>query len=146
MDQIYHTATTVFSGDFFTSAANLRTLIIGGGGSGIGLIALRKLLKGNKPDTIERIDNEIKLYRETPEEIIDISIPSELYTLSENRDIQELIQTFVNPVRKSGIDRIEVKDNEQVLELVEKKDLPSFQIHLKIMILKPLTTLFRVCD
>ena len=125
--QVYHTSTTVFSGDFFTSAANLRTVIIGSAGS-YGLISLKKFLKGNKPDTVERVGNEIKLYRETPEEIVDIIIPFDVYALSENKDIQELVQTFVSPIHRNGIDRMEVKDDEHILEFVEKKDLSSFQV------------------
>lgn len=106
------------------SAKQLIELIFGTSfaSSGIvfGLIKLYKALKGRKPEPreIKFIDNSTTL-------IQNINVDSQTANLYLNDAIRNSMDKAVLPVAKEGIDKLEVRKNAELLEQINKNDLPE---------------------
>ncbi len=119
-----------FSSDGVNAAVNIKELILGGGavvgGGSLGLIKLKKLLKGRTPEVALKADGKV-LFREGDQEI---EISPELYKLCTSPEINMYLSKVLAPLEKEDIDSFSVKeDNESTAEVtVNKEEREYFDI------------------
>ena len=116
--QVYLTTTQFLTGDFVTSAANLVSLTLGGN----SLFSLFKKLKGQKPTVIDQQSNGVLLKVGN----IELQIPTEVFRLYQDKDIKRLSQAVVEPLYRTGIDMMIIKERGKQLESISKEDASSF--------------------
>ena len=111
-----------------TAAQELLELILKGGavtaGVGAGLLKLLQLLKGKKPDAIERNGTQVHIT------VGDITFVTDekVVTLAENVSVREGVKKFASALRSSGIKSIATKPNGEPETVYTKDDLPAFDI------------------
>ena len=130
-------ATTMFSSPLITSALNLRQVVVTS-------ITWLKFLKGSRAMLADRSEQQAVEVMES----VDIRVGDMEYgavaspetnrlalrtvaQLSRDRLIREHFRRVFEPVSQNGIDRVEIKENSNVLESVEEDDLPSFDPFLE---------------
>lgn len=126
--ELFRLSTRFLAGDFITSAVVLRQLIVDS-------ISLLKRSRGELDTTS---DQSIEQDHQ-PVETLDISATSihadlspdnmqklgpQLINLARDSVYRRALASGVKPLRQSGIDRISIKDNGEVLESIEHSDLP----------------------
>ena len=130
--QVVHLAVTMFAGTVVTSALNLRQIVTLS-------ITWLKYLKGDhallagrsEEQFIERMETldlkvgDIELRATSSPETMRLALQT-VYRVSEDRLIRKDLREVFAPVSQNGIDRVEIKENGNVLESVEEEDLPSF--------------------
>jgi hypothetical protein len=124
LKQIYDRGVGALSGDFVTSAANLKELffagIIGGGG---GLFATIKRLRGKKvAEATDDGDDRIVMTADN----LRIVIPKDVLKLYRDAPLREHLGAVIRPVLRDGIDSIAFKDDSRQLESVSKDEAPYF--------------------
>ena len=124
LKQLFDTAVDAFSSDFVQSAANMKELLIGGGGITVGLFGLIKWLKGSRPKEVERTDDgnitlEIDRLR--------LKVPARVLDLYKDSNLRNHIEAVVRPLARPGIDKITFLEDQQPLETVEKAEIPYFE-------------------
>ena len=82
---------------------------------------LFKKLKGQQPVAIQQSDG-VTLKATN----IELHIPTEVYRLYKDNEIKRLSQAVVEPLFRTGIDKMIIKDRERELESITKEDAPSF--------------------
>ena len=130
-------ATTMFSSPNTTSALNLRQVVMAS-------ITWLKFLKGSRALLADRSEQQVVEVMESVEirvgdmEYRSVASPDTnrlalqtVAQLSEDRLIREHFRRVFEPVSQNGIDRVEIKENSNVLESVEEDDLPSFDPFLE---------------
>lgn len=122
LKQLFDGASTFLSHDFISSAANIKNLLLGGKGL-VGLLKLKKMLKGSKPKEIERTENNVTLEIEH----LRLSVPAKVLDLYKDRILGEQIEAVVRPLTRDGIDRIVFRDQATLVEMVEKDEAEYFQ-------------------
>lgn len=120
-----------FAGPEVSGAINLIT-VLGFGAFAVknardGVIQVMKRLRGRKPEqVIENIDGTVTLVVER-EQII---VTREVVRVIENAAARDAVRNFVAPLRRDGIDTIEVRSPDMSGErevLVTKEELPALQ-------------------
>ncbi len=108
--------------DLVTSAAALKALLIGGGGLGTGLFALIKILLGRIPRATRINDGlyTLTVDGETYE------VPIELLRQYQDASVRNAVAGIVRPLGEPGIDLVQIKENDQVIEEVSEEHLSSF--------------------
>jgi hypothetical protein len=111
--------------DVIESAVGIKQLLFGGsGGAVVGLIALIKYLRGRKY-SVSKINE--KLFRLTVDgETYDV--PLELLRQYEDANVRKGLAGMFQPLREPGIDIVQIRENNQVVEEVEEEHLGSFEI------------------
>jgi hypothetical protein len=106
-------------GDFATSAANLLAFVAAGG----GLIALLKRLKGRSPSAIVKLQDggvvielEDGTRLETRPEVVD---------LLRDLRVRQAVEGVTKPLSEDGIERLEIREGETVVQTVERVDVPA---------------------
>ena len=122
LQQVYNEAATLLSGDFITSATNLKELLFGGA-SVVGLITLLKRLRGGQPEEADTGPDgnsvlEIQGLR--------LTVPSDVMRLFADRVMRDSAEAIVEPVTKEGVDRVVFRDETQTLETVNKDEAAFF--------------------
>ena len=86
----------------------------------MGVIKLYKMLKGQKPRPVEILiqDNSTTI-------IQDIKVNSETAQLYLNDAIRSRVDRVVQPITKQGIDSLEVRKGKEVIDRIEKPDVPD---------------------
>lgn len=113
------------TGDFVSSALNLKELILTGAGGAGGLFWLIKKLKGERPNKITDLKNgmvRIEIEDETFE------LPLKLMRLYQDLRIRQATEKVLKPLENEGIDVFVVKEGKKEIERIEKKTLPYFKI------------------
>ena len=124
LKQLFDTAVDAFSGDFVSSAANMKELLIGGPGAVLGLIGLIKWLKGSHPKEVERTDdNNITLEIDK----LRLKIPAKVLDLYNDSSLRDHVEAVVRPLARPGINKITFLENQQPLETVEESEVPYFE-------------------
>ncbi len=110
------------TGDFVTSALNLKELILGGS---VGLFWLINKLKGETPTKISDLGNGL-LRIEFEKEVIDI--PLKLLRLYQDLAVRNATEKVLKPLENDGIDTFSAKDGKKEVVRIEKKSLPYFKV------------------
>ena len=108
--------------DFITNAPALKALLIGGG-IGTGLFALIKFVRGKKP-RVTRINDGLYTFTIDGETY---EVPIELLRQFQDASVRDALSGTVRPVGETGIDRVQIRENNQVVEEVAKEHLASFE-------------------
>lgn len=122
--QLYHGTTGILAGDFITSAANLKQLLIGAPGV-MSVVGLFKRLKGRTPKEIGQNKDAVTLEIDN----LRLSVPVDVYRLCQDRDIKNSAQRMVEPLQREGVDRMLFRERGRqldVIEKIEKDDADSF--------------------
>lgn len=122
---IYSQLSGFLTGDFVSSALNLKELILTGVGGAGGLFWLIKKLKGGKPKKITDLKNgmvRIEFDGETFE------APLKLLRLYQDLAVRAATEKVLRPLENEGINTFVAKDEKKEFVRVEKKDLPHFKI------------------
>jgi len=122
--QVFYTTTQFLSGGFVTSAANLVSLMVGIPKVGDNLFSLFKKLKGQKPTEVNEQPSGVTLKVGN----IEVLVPSEVFKLYSDNDVKKLSQAVVEPLFRTGIDMMIIKQGEKRLESVNKQDATSFTV------------------
>jgi len=123
LKQLFDGVVDAFSGDFISSAANMKELIIGGGGV-FSVIALIKKLRGSRPKEVERTDDN-RVILEIDH--LRLEVPAQVLDLYKDSNLRNHIEAVVRPLLRPGIDTITFRQDRQPLETVEKTEVPYFQ-------------------
>ena len=124
LKQLFDRAVDAFSGDFVSSAANMKELLIGGGGGIAGLIALIKFLKRSRPKEVERTDdNNIILEMDR----LRLKVPAQVLELYKDSNLRDHIEAVVRPLVRPGINKMTFLENKQPIETVEESEVPYFE-------------------
>lgn len=84
-----------------------------------GLLALYKYLKGKKPDKVVIYDNSTTIVNG------DIRAGSRSAEAYQNDGLRSKIDGIMRPLGRPGINKLEIRKNQQVIEEVHKEDLPE---------------------
>ena len=113
-----------FSSEPVSAAANLVSLVLGKAPAAVCLIWLLQKLRGNQPDRVDVLsDNMVKLTigRET------LIVPLNLLRLYQDMAVRTAVQKLVQePLARDGIDRFEVREDRQPIISIHKTDAFAF--------------------
>lgn len=89
-------------------------------GAVMGVVKLYKLLKGQqpKPEAVRIEDNSVTI-------IQDIHVEAKTAQLYMNEAIRSRIDRVVRPLAKEGIDTLEVRKGKELIERIEKAEVPE---------------------
>lgn len=125
LKQLIDNAGAFLSGDFVTSAVNLKEIMVGGPASAAGLFSLLKRLKGKKPKQVHAADAQpgaVVLEVDN----LRLTVPAQVYKLYQDRTVRQRAEVVVRPVGREGIDRMVLREGSQTLETVNKDDIEAF--------------------
>jgi hypothetical protein len=108
------------TGNFVTSAINLKEIILGGS---ISLIGLIKWLKGKKPHKYEDLKNG---YCRIEFEGKIEDFPLELMRLYQEISVRTAIKKILEPLEEDGIESFTVSENKKTIQQIKKEDLDYF--------------------
>lgn len=117
----FQSTTQFLSGDLITSAVNLKSLIVGVPKRGETLFGLFKKLKGQKPAVIPQ-PNGVTFKASN----LELFVPTEVYRLWQDKEINRLTQAVVEPLLRTGIDKMVIKEGDIHLESITKEDATTF--------------------
>ena len=109
--------------DFIKDAIGIKELLIGGLGVGPGLFALIKFLRGRRP-RITRVNEGLYTLTVDGETF---EVPIDLLQQYQDVNVRNSVARIVRPVGESGIDQVQIRENDQVVEEVTKEHLASFE-------------------
>lgn len=110
------------TGDFVTSALNLKELLFAGGA---GLYWLIKKLKGNKPKRIVDLKNGMIRIEYDNESF---EVPLALLRLYQDASVRKAAEEVLRPLQREGIDKFQVKEKSVVVETITKDQLHYFAV------------------
>jgi hypothetical protein len=108
------------TGDFVTSALNLKELLFFTGG---GLYWLIKRLKGGRPDKIADLGNG-RIRVEFEGEAFEV--PLELLRLYQDLAVRKAAEEILKPLNREGIDTFLIKDKQITLQTIHREELEYF--------------------
>lgn len=120
---------TMLSGPQATAAANLFAILSGIGllGTG-GLIGLIKFLRGRKPTSIRTEGDQVVFEVRETEVIESFTVDLVAGRLYKSRIVRQSLAKVVKPLERDGIDVFACGKDGKTQAVVEKSDLPFFQI------------------
>lgn len=107
--------------NILSTAVDMKELIFAGG---ISIFAAVKFLKGKSPK-IEKVNDSLfkmTIGNQTYE------VPAEWLKLYQDLNTRRAISDIVRPVKSEGIGRLEVRENNHLLERVTKEEVDSFDV------------------
>ena len=111
------------SGEFVTSALNLKELVIGGAAGSVGLWKLIRMLKGGKPKKITDLKNGMVRVEFDGEAF---EVPLKLLRLYQDLAVRQAAGEVLKPLERDGIDTFKIKDGRKVVETVTKDEVKYF--------------------
>lgn len=112
-------------GDFISTAADLKELLIGGSVTATaGIIWLIKTLRGRTPH-VEKINTE--LYKFTVDDET-YEVPLRLLRLYTDNSIRRNIEAMVKPLNESGIDKFSFREKGRIVQEVTESEVPAFAV------------------
>lgn len=118
---VFQATTQFLTGDLITSAVNLKSLIVGVPLRGETLFSVFKKLKGQKPVATQQ-PNGVTLKASN----LELFVPTEVFRLYQDKEVNRLAQAVVDPVLRAGIDKMVVKEGDKQIESITKEDATSF--------------------
>lgn len=114
-----------FSSDIVTAAGDLKTLIVGTLSGTSCLLWLVRKLKGRKPGKIERLsDSHVRVTIDGES----FDVPLKLMRLYQDIAVRTAMQKVVaDPLKKSGIDKFEVREDKRALITIGRADSVFFE-------------------
>ncbi len=109
--------------DIISTANQIVTLIIGSGTIGVGLFALIRWLRGRNPK-IEQINEG--MFRLTLENGETYDVPTELLMMYQDENVRSALAGTLRPVKEEGIERFEIRENDEVVVEISKDDADYF--------------------
>ena len=109
------------TGDFVTSALNLKELLFGIA----GLYWLIKKLKGGRPKRIVDLKNGMIRIEYDDESF---EVPLALLRLYQDAAVRKAAEEVLKPLQREGIDKFQVKERSTVIETVTKDELHYFAV------------------
>lgn len=107
-----------------TTAVQLKELLVGGMIIAGGLFAIIKWVGRRKPK-LNKINDELYTL-EIDEETYEL--PLSLLRLYQDASIRRSIAEIVRPVKQQGIERVQIRDDNRLLQEVTKGDVESFEV------------------
>ena len=115
----------LFSGDHVTAASNLVQLLGFSSTAFYGLWRLVKKARGRTPKGGRKLqDGNIEL--DFGDERI--LIPDKVADLYRDVRVRKELENTIKPLERKGIERIEIKDGQNVIDYAEKEDISSFLV------------------
>ena len=118
---------SVFSGDAVTAALQLKELVIWGGsagGIGGGVIWLVKKLRGERPQKVEKIDEDSVRIVHRGETIV---VPLKLLRLYDDLSVRDALDRLIRePLSKEGIDVVEIRQDGVAVESISTGESTYF--------------------
>ena len=112
-------------GDFISTAADLKELLIGGSVTATaGIIWLIKTLRGRTPH-VEKINTA--LYKLTVDDET-YEVPLRLLRMYRETSIRRNIEDMVKPLNESGIDKFSFREKGRTVQEVTESDVPAFAV------------------
>ena len=124
LQQLVRGADDILSGDFFTNAATLIELLVGGPTVSVGVFKLAKWLKGRKPDIVQEGEEGIVLEVDK----LRLSVPVEVARLWNDGPLREQLEAFVRPLQREGAGRVVFKDEGKELESLARDEAEYFNV------------------
>jgi len=118
-------AVNLFSGPQISALVNVLTLVgvVGGGST---LLWIIKKLKNKKPLSVVPKDaNSVEIEFE-PGHFVTVSKAA--WDMYQSRKIREAVYGVLKPIQNTGIEKVEFIDEQNVVETVNKDDLPMFAL------------------
>ena len=109
---------SVFSGDAVTAALQLKELVIWGGSAGVGggVIWLVKKLRGERPQKVEKIDEDSVRIIHRGETIV---VPLKLLRLYDDLSVRDALDRLIRePLSKEGINVVEIRQDGVAVESI----------------------------
>jgi hypothetical protein len=107
-------------GDTADALANLQGYIWGGG----GFFAFVLWLRGRRLRSQQRQDDGVRVETEDGDAIV---IPSEVLRMYENLEIRRLTRDFTRPLKRNGLDTMEVRREQETVIRLTKPDADAFE-------------------
>ncbi len=126
-------STALLGSDYITSATNLLRLLFGS--QTPGLFTLIKRLRGRTPNVVEASGGNvtieadwIRLDNVGEAENLRMTIPTDVFRLSQDRDTRKAASNTIAPLRREGIDKMVVRERGEELEELLESDVESFTL------------------
>ncbi len=125
LKQLYEQGVGAFSGDFVSSALNLKELFFGGTAVGsIGLIALIKRLRGKRITEVVQQGQNISIQVDTTTRL---TISKELLDLHNDGILRDQLAAIVRPLAREGITDLVFSEQKRQLESINKEEAHFFR-------------------
>jgi hypothetical protein len=115
----------LFSSDAATAILQFKELIIG---SGIGLFALIKWLRGRSTLVEQTTGDDPSYVRVTAQDGTSIEVPSKVLDLYGSATIRRNARTVVRPLDREGIDSVEFVEDSKTTVSVGSEDVEAFDL------------------
>lgn len=124
VSQAIKSATEFLAGTELTAALNLKDLLFGTGGVGVGLILLVRRLRGRMPERVEKLTpGMFRLFLEGEH----YDVPLELLQAYKELSVRKALEKFITkPLAKPGIDVMKIESGGREIERVTEDEAPYF--------------------
>ena len=109
--------------DFITNAIRLKELLFGGGAL-TGVLAFIKFLRGRKYTPGDADNGQHKVTIEG--DVNTYNVSANVVNIYQDPAARSAVGDIVRPVQEPGIDKMEIRENHQVIEEVTKENIDSF--------------------
>jgi hypothetical protein len=105
---------------------DILTLLFGKDFEDSGLVGLVRTLRGHKITKVTQLENGVTKLEIDHKVTHDVS--ERVYKMYQNRQVQKNLQGFVSPLKRAGIETIEVRDEDkkEIIQAISQEDLPAF--------------------
>jgi hypothetical protein len=90
-----------------------------------GLVKLYRLLKGEKPKEMTVVNNHTTIIQTGSGQILN-NVDSASAELYNNEGVRDAIERVVRPLRRPGIDRLDIRHGKEIIEQVSKEESEYF--------------------
>ena len=123
--EIYNTIGNQSVMDSLRTASELKEIIFGTGTVGLlGVWSLISKLKRRKPETVERDGDIVRITVNGDNKVSNISI--NVYNLYGEFKVRKAVEDIANIVKSEGIDVIEIRDGNKVIQRIDKNNVDDF--------------------
>ena len=126
--EVFPLAVGMLGSDGLTSAAHLVRLLFGS--QHPGLFTLLKFLRGQPPDIVSSPGDHLIIEaddtRDGETTHRRLEVPERAFHLFEGPEVRRSAFGILDPLNRSGIDQMAVREGDEELERVTEEDLPSF--------------------
>ena len=116
--------------DILRTASELKEILFGNGTAGVlggGVWWLISKLKRRKPEAVERDGANVHITINGDNNNIEqVTVSNNVYNLYEQPTVRKAAEDIAHIVKSEGIDAVEVQDNQQVIQRIDKGNVDDF--------------------